>query len=92
VVTFDPGFIFDWEIFAESVDDDAVDVAWVAGCENATSDDGTLSLALTGRKRGRVLVGFGMYQGREGLVEVAPSLSAFLALVRPVEKRARKRR
>jgi uncharacterized protein (TIGR02996 family) len=87
-VRFDPGFIFDWDIFAEAFDEfdeDEPDVAWVAGCENASSRDGTLSLALGGRKAGRVFVGSGMYVGLEGLVEVAPSLSAFLALVRPAE-------
>jgi hypothetical protein len=90
LIHFDPGFVFDWDIFAESVDEDGMDVAWLAGCENATSYDGTLSLALGGRWHGRVLVGYGFYEGSEGLIQIAPSLSQFLARVQPDAERAKK--
>jgi hypothetical protein len=87
VVLFDPGFIFDWTVFEGSFDPDDPDrVYWLAGCENRTGSDGTLHIAMAGPETGRVFAGYGMYVGREGLVEVAPSLADFLALFRPVEE------
>lgn len=84
-VQFTPGFM-SLEALAESVlETESGKLLWVAGCENGGPNDGTLFLGLERKRKGRVYVGFGMVAEDMEVVEVAPSLAAFLAMVERAE-------
>jgi uncharacterized protein (TIGR02996 family) len=86
VVVLRPGFAPLDRLGAELVfDTDWGRLLWVAGRERGEPEDATLFLGVDRRQKGRVYLGSGAVSEEMDVIEVGPSLGAFLCLLEPLE-------